>query len=177
MKKIQKLGKIIRILASVAFYFIMVIAVIAIPLLLFVSIPDDASTKIAFNGLDIPFRNPDIISRILLCLVFILPVLVFETATFYVIKLFKLFEKGIIFARENVQYIKSISKMLILWAFAKPFADYGAHEFAKFTKMSADLDVSIGIDGTALVVGIFILIVSWIMDEGRKLQEEQELTI
>jgi hypothetical protein len=28
-----------------------------------------------------------------------------------------------------------------------------------------------------LVLGLLILLISWIMDEGRKIQEEQELTV
>jgi hypothetical protein len=30
---------------------------------------------------------------------------------------------------------------------------------------------------TRLAVGLLIVLISWIMDEGRKIQEEQELTV
>ena len=33
------------------------------------------------------------------------------------------------------------------------------------------------LDGQELIVGLVVVLVAWIMDEGRKIKEEQELTV
>jgi hypothetical protein len=38
-------------------------------------------------------------------------------------------------------------------------------------------DFGTGIDFGVLMAGAIIVLVAWIMDEGRKIQEEQELTV
>jgi hypothetical protein len=38
-------------------------------------------------------------------------------------------------------------------------------------------DFGTGVDFGLLLAGIVIVLVAWIMDEGRKIQEEQELTV
>lgn len=77
--------------------------------------------------------------------------------------LFWLYEQGILFATKNVNYIRFFGYVLILeWV-----VDYLLMGFAH------DLTLST----TPIAAGLLIIFVAWIMDEGRKIREEQELTV
>jgi hypothetical protein len=78
-------------------------------------------------------------------------------------RLFKLYERGIFFARENVSYLKIQGWVM---------AGCGLTQIA-LKLLSPQKKISVNL----LVLGLLILLISWIMDEGRKIQEEQELTV
>jgi hypothetical protein len=77
--------------------------------------------------------------------------------------LFRLYQKGILFSAKNVRHIHSLAYYLI----ANWLVDY------QLQSTLHDMDLST----TPLFVGLLIIFVAWIMDEGRKIQEEQELTV
>jgi len=80
-----------------------------------------------------------------------------------VFSLFSLYRRGILFSAKNVRHIRSLGYYLIVnWAI-----DY---------QMQAALRVMV-LSTNSLFVGLLIIFISWIMDEGRKIQEEQELTV
>ncbi len=95
-------------------------------------------------------------------------------------RLFGCYEKKIFFNRETVACFKKISTALIWWVVAGILTDPllsliltmnnppGQHAVA-ISFQSADL--------TALVVGGVLSVMAKVMDSGRKLQEEAELTI
>jgi len=85
-------------------------------------------------------------------------------------RLFENLERGIIFGRKNTFYIRVIG----CWMIAQSLGGI-VFEFSKIIWAKSP-NPNINIDGT-LLSGIFILLVAWIMDEGRKIQEEQELTV
>jgi hypothetical protein len=77
--------------------------------------------------------------------------------------LFRLYQKGILFSAKNIRHINSLAYFLIgNWAI-----DYQLQSTLR------DMDLST----TPLFVGFLIIFIAWIMDEGRKIQEEQELTV
>jgi hypothetical protein len=77
--------------------------------------------------------------------------------------LFRLYEKGILFSPKNVRHIRALAYWLIVnWAI-----DYFLQPAGSVKEVSL----------TPLLVAPLIIFVSWIMDEGRKMQEEQELTV
>jgi len=77
--------------------------------------------------------------------------------------LFRLYQKGILFSAKNIRYIHSLACFLIgNWAI-----DY------QLQSTLQDMDLST----TPLFVAFLIIFIAWIMDEGRKIQEEQELTV
>jgi hypothetical protein len=110
-------------------------------------------------------------------------------------RLFKLYERGKIFAAQTIRCIKTLG---ILWAagwllltavhlLPKPvaltpaIAAYGVtpvsvvkhtYRFGFFT-----CDFGTGIDFGGLLTASVIVLIAWIMDEGRKIQEEQDLTV
>ena len=77
--------------------------------------------------------------------------------------LFRLYQKGILFSAKNVRHIHSLAYYLI----ANWLVDY------QLQSTLHDMDLST----TPLFVGLLIIFVAWIMEEGRKIQEEQELTV
>ena len=80
-----------------------------------------------------------------------------------VFSLFGLYRRGILFAARNVRHIRSLGYFLIVnWVI-----NYQMQAALR------DMDLSTN----PLFVGLLIIFVSWIMDEGRKIQEEQELTV
>jgi len=77
--------------------------------------------------------------------------------------LFHLYEKGIFFAAKNVNFIRFFGYyMIINWVL-----DY------QIQGQLRDLELS----STPLFGAFLIIFIAWIMDEGRKIQEEQALTV
>ena len=77
--------------------------------------------------------------------------------------LFRLYFKGIFFSVKNIRLIQSLGLALILGS----IADYQMQAALR------DVDWSTN----SVFIGLLIIFLSWIMDEGRKIQEEQELTV
>ena len=75
------------------------------------------------------------------------------------LRLFWLYGRGILFSAKNVTCIRFFGWWLMIdW-------------FIEFQMRSAlrDMDIS----ATPLLVGLLVIFAAWIMDEGRKIQEEQ----
>jgi len=77
--------------------------------------------------------------------------------------LFNLYWRGILFSARNVLYIRLQGYYLILGSIVDYQIQSRFHDMALST--------------TPLFVGFLIIFIAWIMDEGRKIQEEQELTV
>jgi hypothetical protein len=88
------------------------------------------------------------------------------------IRLLSSYEKGVIFGAANISELKIMSRCL---------ASYGLLSVvANVIYAGGIVFPLVLLDGFAcpwIVVGGAIYIVAWIMDEGRKIQEEQELTV
>jgi hypothetical protein len=95
-------------------------------------------------------------------------------------KLFSLYEKGNIFTEENVNCYRSLGRTLMVWV---------GCDIVNRTLLGIVLTLDnppgkrllvLGMDGgdfTGIFVGATVLIISWVMDEARKMQEEQALII
>jgi hypothetical protein len=79
------------------------------------------------------------------------------------LRLFWFYSKGILFTVKNVNCIRFLGYYCV----ADWFVDYAMQSSLR------DMDLST----TPIFVGFFIIFFAWIMDEGRKIQEEQELTV
>jgi hypothetical protein len=77
--------------------------------------------------------------------------------------LFGLYRRGVLFAARNVSYIRFLGYWLMIDWFIDDQMQATFHDMALST--------------TPLFIGLLIIFVAWIMDEGRKIQEEQELTV
>ena len=79
------------------------------------------------------------------------------------LRLFWLYGRGILFSAKNVTCIRFFGWWLMIDWFI---------EFQMRSELR-DMDIST----TPLLVGLLVIFAAWIMDEGRKIQEEQELTV
>jgi hypothetical protein len=105
-------------------------------------------------------------------------------------RLFRFYEHGLIFAAETIRCIKVLGLLFftggmfntVLHSLPKPPPPVlppgviinATHVFQMgFFRF----DFGTGIDFGLLLAGAVIILIAWIMDEGRKIQEEQELTV
>jgi hypothetical protein len=84
-------------------------------------------------------------------------------AGFVLLRLFWFYSKGIIFSEKNINCIRVQGYCLIIGN----FIDLEMQRFIR------DSSVSL----SPIIFGLLIIFIAWIMDEGRKIQEEQELTV
>jgi hypothetical protein len=110
-------------------------------------------------------------------------------------QLFQFYESGQIFAGKTIHCIKMLGAiwiagwlLLTAWHFSplptmpvQAATPVGAHVVKtgehRYRFGFVSFDFGTGIDFGQLFGGIVILLGAWIMDEGRKIQEEQELTV
>jgi hypothetical protein len=87
-------------------------------------------------------------------------------------RLLCLYEKGVIFSAANVSAMKKLGSYLVgygVLGFAASLAYAGGFAFPWSL-----LEI---VASPWVVIGGAIFLVAWVMDEGRKIQEEQELTV
>jgi hypothetical protein len=103
-------------------------------------------------------------------------------------KLFRFYERGLIFTNETIRCIKTLGILCVInWVLTSAY-----HVLSRWSASPADVTVKtvesgfgmgffsfsiVGINVGLLLAGVIIVIIAWIMDEGRKIQEEQELTV
>lgn len=119
-------------------------------------------------------------ARIMGFAVTMMPTGVAMLGAWHLMQLFRLYEQGDIFRTANVRRFKSLSRVLMGW-FAVGIVHRSllsmvltlhhppGQRFITFDLGSPDL--------TALLIGSVLAVIAWVMDEGRKLQEEQDYTV
>ena len=78
-------------------------------------------------------------------------------------RLFRLYERGYFFKTENIRCIKFLGLIIVGIWLTKTILELMARQN--------------NIEGSGLVYGGLVVFIAWIMDEGRKISEEQELTV
>ena len=84
-------------------------------------------------------------------------------SSFVLLRLFWLYSQGIIFSGRNITCIRVQGYCLIIIN----LIDLEMQQFIHASSVSL----------TPILYGLLIIFIAWIMDEGRKVQEEQELTV
>lgn len=118
--------------------------------------------------------------KILGCLVSAIPTMIEMFIVYSLIKLFKLYEKGEIFSINHVRYIRNIGYALLAGQIIEPFYQFVMglvltlnnpphHRYAAITLDQTNIGI--------LLTALLAILISWIMAEGCKLREEQQLTI
>jgi len=96
-------------------------------------------------------------------------------------KLFGLYEKQLIFTSQNVRYIKYLGLVTVVrWslAFIENLRGFWQFMSDPLNPFKGDWLLIITPQGlSGLIWGVALILIAWIMDEGRKIQEEQELTV
>lgn len=101
-------------------------------------------------------------------------------ALFYLAKLFRLYEELEVFSAKSVKCIRHLGYVLLIGQLAHPIY-YG---LITLTVTIANppgkrmISLALGTEEIKLMaIAAFVILISWIMDIGRKLQEEQEATV
>ncbi|NMC51032.1 MAG: DUF2975 domain-containing protein [Desulfovibrio sp.] len=95
-------------------------------------------------------------------------------------RLFSLYMAGRIFGPENVACYRGLGKALLLWAGASFVQTPLLSIIATLPNPPGTRLLMLGVGSGELgflFLGSLVLVVSWVMDEGRKLDEEQALTV
>jgi hypothetical protein len=112
-------------------------------------------------------------------------------------QLFRLYERGLIFAAEAIRCIKVLGMICVIGWMTLVAMRFTPRPQPVPHNLPADVhlakavlvethyyrmgffsfDFGTGIDFGTLFVGASVILAAWIMDEGRKIQEEQELTV
>jgi hypothetical protein len=135
--------------------------------------PQGISEKAILHTLD--FRE-----KILGCLVSAIPMMVKMFILYTLIKLFRLYEKREIFSIYHVRLIRNIGYALLVGQIIEPIYQFimgivltmnnpPHHRYAAITLDQTNIGI--------LLTALLIILISWIMAEGCKLHEEQQLTI
>ncbi|MHB1949509.1 MAG: DUF2975 domain-containing protein [Gammaproteobacteria bacterium] len=114
------------------------------------------------------------------CLISAIPTMVEMFVLYFLIKLFKLYEKGEIFSLNHVRYLRNIGYALLIGQLIEPFYQFvmglvltihnpPQHHYAAITLDQTNIGI--------LLTALLVILISWIMAEGYKLREEQQLTI
>lgn len=99
---------------------------------------------------------------------------------YYLYKAFQLYAKGIIFSKQNISYLQKIGYTFLLqtivWIIEQPILSY-----ILTLENGSDQDlISIAFDShdlSNLMIGGVIILISWIMNEAEKLEDDSALTI
>jgi hypothetical protein len=163
LTRIQRISGILKI--CVLIYLIVPLCAVAFNL----------KTLHLTNGMVSIFDHPYASTADIPAVMYVLSVLGVAVYLLGVISFYRLlclYEKGVIFAATNISEMKKLASYLVgygLLAIVAGFVYTGGFAFPwGLLEM---------LSSPWIVVGGAIYLVAWIMDEGRKIQEEQELTV
>lgn len=180
LEKVKKYSASLRTLFQIAAAFAGLTGLVT--LLLILTAQGSETRTIQFGGAT---YSGDEITWSLQIVVAIGAALVFSIAVSLLHNLAKLFEhysKGEIFTAESVRRIREIGitvfMFVAVWIYTL-FAEYILQVLEPGTTLQGTRTVGLGVPGPLFVVltGIVIMIVSWVMDVGRELREEHDLTV
>jgi len=122
--------------------------------------------------------NIPVTSLVVGFLVSLIPTGVVMYALFLLYKLFGLYYNGKVFAKENVACYRSLGWAIIYYALADFVSNILLGIVLTFHRGQGQRLLIISLSSTeifVLIAGLCILSINWVMDEARKLKEEQEL--
>ncbi len=106
------------------------------------------------------------------------------SALFYIVsgirRLFAYYQRGEIFSFGHVDLFKKTARGLLAWVFLSMLYDSVKSIIFSAGNPPGSRVVTVSFstaEMTTLVTGVMVLIIAWVMDEGRVLNEEKELTI
>jgi len=161
LRRIQIVAKIFR------FFCLMGMVVLLAALIMTVFKPDEI--RGGFGDFKIEKLKPEHawIKRPLICVLLTIP----ATFVWLLYRLFGLYSQGVLFGEANVRYIKRLGYwMIAAWVISMPI------QLLQLLQATAERTFKFTVDGYFLG-GVLVLLLAWIMEEGRKLQDEQSLTV
>ncbi len=137
--------------------------------------------EISMQGVYIkPIMEMDGGVKFLAFLVSLIPTSISVVALLFLAKLFRSYEQLEIFSKTSVQCLRKIGYCVVLNQLIHPFYYALMSLTVTFSNPPGQRMVAVAVGPEQvkfLVVGASILLISWVMEEGRKLQEEQEATV
>jgi hypothetical protein len=103
-----------------------------------------------------------------------------EVTIYFLIKLFRLYENAEIFTLQNVVYIRNIAYALLIGQLLAPIQQALMSFALTWHNPHGYRVMTISVTGSnfgVILMALLILLISWVMAEGCRLQAEQELTI
>jgi hypothetical protein len=94
--------------------------------------------------------------------------------------LFLLYERGLIFTNQNVDCFRSLGRAMLVWVACHIFRTSLLSVILTLDNPPGKRMITLGLDSgdfSGLFVGAVVLIISWVMDEGRRIQEDQEFIV
>ncbi len=174
INRIRRVSGTFRVLFSVLVYFIPIATLVY---------------WMSFNYLPEGFTAelPVVVSQALplktLFLAFLVSLIPVSVAVFGAInlkELFKLYEKEIVFSEQNISCFRRLGYTLISWVFANLIFVVLISAVLTFSNLPGERAIvaQIGVsDFGTLIIGAVVLIVSWVMKEASKLENEQAHTV
>lgn len=110
----------------------------------------------------------------------LLPMALTAGVCYYLARLFGGYAKGRIFTADAVSSIRRLGWLLLTGQLVSPLNQAAESLALTYRNPVGHRMLAIGFNQTHLefgLIAVIVLLVAWVMDEGRKLQEEQELTI
>ncbi len=95
-------------------------------------------------------------------------------------KLFSFYKEGVVFSFEHVKLFKNTAKGLLLWVALSIVYESAKSVLFSLGNPPGSRTLSVGVSSweiTTLMAGGIIFVIAWVMDEGRILAEENELTV
>ena len=144
----------------------------------------DIFSKIGF-GLNDTYSNIvqapiSLKTRVIGFVVSLIPALIVLYIIGKLIKLFKNYQKGVIFSLENVNIYKKLAYSLYIWVIAKILYDALITLVLSFNNPPGHRLIMITFQSPsilAIAIGTIILMISYVMNEALELSEENKLTI
>ncbi len=175
--KIKKISKNFHLLLSfllvvIPLYYILYWAFINYWPETFITVNTDATPLIP-NKLPIKLQ----VLGFLACL---LPLSALSFGLLNIRKLFSFYKEGAIFSLAHVALFKNTSKALILWVVFSILYESAKSIIFSVGNPPGSRVLQVGFSSaeiTTLMVGAIVFVISWVMDEGRLLSEERELTV
>jgi hypothetical protein len=133
------------------------------------------------NLTSLPLQLPlSLSTRLFAMAASVLPLAINMVVVYLLIRLFRLYARGSIFTADNVRFIRWIGYMILIGQAISPVYQALLSLALTVGNPPGQRMISIGADNQnlfAIVSAVIIILVAWIMDEGRRLQEEQALVI
>lgn len=119
-------------------------------------------------------------TKIIGFLISLIPTSISLLILYYLIKLFRLYEQAIIFSLQNVKTIRNIGYALLCSEIIDPIYQALTSIVMTWPNGPGHRAISISLSGVNIaivLVAILTILISWIMAEGYRLQEEHQYTI
>lgn len=140
------------------------------------------SLPTGFKG-DLPVSTSNSLSHLTLALAFLVCMIPGSVTVYALItlkELFKLYEKAVVFSSRNVNCFRRLGYTLVFWVIAKMISTSLLSIVLSFNNPPGERQLVVQIGSTdiaTLVFGAIVLVISWVMNEACKLNDEQAYTV